>query len=417
MSTIQELEQKVEQLERDILAEKQNTDELKEKANKAIEYAQHAYKVDHYGIIWEWDTEADGYRKTNMRVITPKVADRALESRHIADNAIEGRHLQDNVIEGRMIKNKTIDGRSLQDDIIGPELIMDSSIPGDRYMGGALIPGKLADNAVSTRNIQDKAVVAAKIGNDVVPVLVIPVVRAAAKELQNQIDSFVEHGVALSDTFGLNPHIGIAQSRLTDAWNNVYHLLEEALGRTLLGFTWQVTPTYIYGEWPTTVHITALPTNPEEVFEYIKLTVGDEVVDEVEDNTASYAFDIDLQQTASIRLDAKLLGTAYYRTVDVHHYDSFWLGAGTDYADMMDEAHAINFGQGSRFAKDVVAADGDHIIIVMGDTWSPAFIRADIGGVEIPFTSQDVTIDGHTYKVFTSENTYSAGTYNIDING
>jgi hypothetical protein len=47
----------------------------------------------------------------------------------------------------------------------------------------------------------------------------------------------------------------------------------------------------------------------------------------------------------------------------------------------------------------------------------PAFIRADIGGVEIPFTSEDVTIDGHTYRVYTSENTYNEGTYNIDING
>ena len=417
MSTIQELEQKVEQLERDILAEKQNTSLLKEKAEKAVEYALHAYKLDHYGFIWVYNPETGDYSKTKMRVVSPTVTDRALESRHIADKAIEGRHLQDNIIEGRMIKNKTIDGRSLTDDSIGPELIMDNSIPGDRYQANVLIPGKLADDAVATRNIQNKAVIAAKIGNDVVPTLVIPVVRMAAKNLQNQIDSLEKHGVALSDRFGLNPHIGISQSRLTDAWNNVYHLLEEALGRTLLGFTWQVTPTYIYGEWPTAVHITALPNNPEEVFEHIKLTVGGEVVDEVENMVPSYSFDIDLQQTTSIRLDAQLLGTAYYRAVDVHHYDSFWMGAGTAYADLMDESHAINFSQGSRFAKDVVAADGDHIFIIMGDTWVPGFIRADMDGVEIPFTSSDVTIDGHTYKVLVSDNTYSAGTYNVDING
>ena len=45
------------------------------------------------------------------------------------------------------------------------------------------------------------------------------------------------------------------------------------------------------------------------------------------------------------------------------------------------------------------------------------FIRADMNGIEIPFTEQIVDIDDYSYSVLTSENAYVAGTYNIDING
>lgn len=423
MATIEELERRINQLEKDLQEEKELTSATLSKANKAADYAQHAYRVDHYGIIWVWNTEQQKYCKTEMRVISPKVANRSIESRQIADNAIEGRHLVDNVIEGRMIKSKTIDGRSLKNDIIGPELIEDNSINGDSYQAGALIPGKLADDAVQTRNIKDRNVTASKIAkkniypehldDSFIPVFIRPI----TDDLQNQIDSIEASGVALSNKFGDDRHIGISQLTLTDAWNNIYHLLEEALGRSLLGFTWNVTPTYIYGEWPTTIHVTALPTNPEDLFEYIKLSVNGEIVDEVVTKVPSYSFNINLQESANIRLDAQVLGKPYYRTTEIRHYDSFWLGGGATYDDVMIEADNINFSEGTRLAKDVAVADGEHIIIVMGDSWVPAFIRADMNGVEIEFDEATVTIDGKNYKVLTSKSVFEAGTYNIDING
>lgn len=416
MSTIQDLEQKVEQLERDILAEKQNTDLLKEKANKAIEYAKHAYKVDHYGIIWEWDTEAEGYRKTNMRIISPTVADRALESKHIADNAIEGRHLQDNVIEGRMIKNKTIDGRSLKDDIIGPELILDNSIPGDRYMNGAFIPGKLADNAVATRNIQPKAVVASKLGDDVVPTIVIPLIRQAVEDLQNQIDSLDEHGVALSNQFGNDAHIGISQKTITEAINRIWQKIEDITGEVLQGINMVVTPEYFISEDGATVHVSANTVEANGIFEKLSFYVNGALVAQAE-NTDQFEADIELTETSLIKCVAKIMGVEYIREKIVTHYNSFWLGAGTDYTDIMDAAHTIPITNGMRGAYNVTCADGDHIFVIVGDTLAAGFIRADLNSIEIPFTESTVTLDGKTYKVFTSDNTYIAGTYNIDING
>lgn len=423
MATIEELERRINQLEKDLQEEKELTNATLSKANKAADYAQHAYRVDHYGIIWVWNTEQQKYCKTEMRVISPKVANRSIESRHIADNAIEGRHLADNVIEGRMIKLKTVDGRSLKDEIIGPELIKDNSIHGDSYQAGAFIPGKLAENAVQTRNIKDRNVTGIKIAKECISPehlhksFVPGVIRPITNDLQNQIDSLEIAGVALSNKFGADTHIGISQATLTDEVNNIYHLLEEALGRSLLGFTWNVTPTYIYGEWPTTIHVTALPTNPEDMLEHIKLSVNGEIVDEVVTKVSSYSFDINLQESANIRLDAQVLGKPYYRATEIRHYDSFWLGGGANYTDVMIEADNINFSEGTRLAKDVAVADGEHIIIVMGDSWVPAFIRADMNGAEIEFDETTITIDGNSYKVLTSKSVFEAGTYNIDING
>lgn len=275
---------------------------------------------------------------------------------------------------------------------------------------------KLKNKSVKTKHLDDKAVTPDKLSDSTKQVFE-DIMKERTDDLQNQIDSFNEHGVSVSNKFGSDSHISISQQTLTDAWNNVYHLLEEALGRTLLGFTWVVTPTYIYGEWPTTVHITAIPTNPEDKFEYIKLSVNGEMIDEVTDKVSTYAFDIGLQTSVNIRMDAQVLGMPYYREQAINHYDSFWMGAGATYTDIMNEAHNINFSQGTRLAKDVTIADGEHIIIMMGESWVPAFIRADMNGAEIEFDEITVTIDGKNYKVLTSKSVFEAGTYNIDING
>ena len=423
MSTIQDLEQKVEQLERDILAEKQNTDLLKEKANKAIEYAQHAYKVDHYGIIWEWDAEAEGYRKTNMRIISPTVADRALESKHIADNAIEGRHLQDNVIEGRMIKNKTIDGRSLKDDIIGPELILDNSIHGDRYINNALIPGKLADNAIATRNIKDRNVTSSKIAlkNILLEHLSPEIVTKLTEDLQNQIDAYGQHGFFVSNQFGNDAHIGISQKTITDAINKLWEKIEDMTGEVLQGVNMVVTPTFFVSEDGCDVHISANTVETNGIFEKIQFFVDNEPI--FEDTFTEYvSFDhhIDVKPapdyTYVVMCKAKIMGVEYTRQQVITRYNEFFIGAGNTYTDILDSAHSRQLNGTMRHNYDVTFGEGDKLIIVMGATLRDGFIRADLNGVEIELTEQTVTIDDKQYVVLTSE-PWSEGDYNIDING
>lgn len=350
---------------------------------------------------------------TNNAVITDKIGDGEVKSVNIAPEAVITSKIGD-----REVKSRNIGKGAVTNDKIG-----ENEVKGDHIEPDGVHHGNVADDAIWTRNIKDRNVTGPKIALQ----CVLPehfhqgtfwtLVRQYVEELQNQIDSLQVSGLALSNIFGGDPHIGISQKKLSWFANYVLTLLEEALGRTLLGFTWTVTPTYIYGEWPTTVHISAQPVTEGDFFEHIRLYQGDQLIDEVIDPTDSYSFDISLQQTVNLRIEAQLLGVVYQRTQKVNHYDSFWLGGGAAYTDIMDEAHNINFSEGTRIARDVTVADGEHIIIMMGDAWVPAFIRADMNGVEIAFDESTVTIDGKDYKVLTSKSVFEAGTYNIDING
>lgn len=381
---------------------------------KLFEFDQH---------IGDWRVLVQSRDIQNGAIQSRHITDGAVTSDKIAKETIEGQNIAPDAVDGTKIKVRTLTGRNIAKRAIQSWHLEDESITGDEVDHDSVIPGKIANDAVQTRNIKDRNVTSAKIAlNNILPEHLhksfVPVVFGPIKEdLQNQIDSLEVSGLALSNIFGGDPHIGISQKKLSWFANYVLTLLEEALGRTLLGFTLEVTPTYIYGEWPTTVHITAQPTNDGDYFEHIWLYSNDELVNEVTEPTPSYEFNIDLQQSVNIRLEAQLLGEVYERNQRVNHYDSFWLGGGATYADIMDEAHNINFSEGTRLAKDVTVADGEHIIIMMGDAWVPAFIRADMNGSEIEFDETTVTIDGKNYKVLTSKSVFEAGTYNIDING
>lgn len=113
MSTIQELEQKVEQLEKDILAKNQKLSLLTRQAEKAIDYATHAYRVDHYGFIWVYNAETKLYNKTEMRLHTPEVPDKSIGERELQDGAVTEKKLAPNAITPDKIKPGTFDGKYL----------------------------------------------------------------------------------------------------------------------------------------------------------------------------------------------------------------------------------------------------------------------------------------------------------------
>jgi predicted MPP superfamily phosphohydrolase len=106
MATIEELEQKVDRLERDILAKEMKDDLLLEKADKAIDFASHAYKFDHYGFIWVWDVNQKGYRKTNMRIMTPEVSDESITNEKLANDSITA----SKIAKGAVTREKIADG-------------------------------------------------------------------------------------------------------------------------------------------------------------------------------------------------------------------------------------------------------------------------------------------------------------------
>ena len=71
MSDVHDLEQRLQKLEDAFAEQSGKTDQLLEKSDKALDLSLHAYRVDHYGYIWQYNCETKEYVKSNMRVCTP----------------------------------------------------------------------------------------------------------------------------------------------------------------------------------------------------------------------------------------------------------------------------------------------------------------------------------------------------------
>ena len=228
-------------------------------------------------------------------------------------------------------------------------------------------------------------------------------------------------GVALLQDFGNSIYFGVSQKVLTEAFNKIWAKIEDITGESLLGFQMAVTPEYYIGEEGCNIHVTATTVDTEGVFEEIRFLINGIQVwpaTEEEGKNVSYAeFDTEISETSVVECDAKILGIPYSKQAIITHYSSFWLGAGSTYTDVMKNSNLRPIANGMRGAYNIDLISGQKIIIVLGESLRQGFIRADINGVEIAFVETTVTVDGNTYKVLTSENTYQAGTYNIDING
>jgi len=322
-----------------------------------------------------------------------------IDSSDINDKVILGRHIMDRVIDWFHIKFKAIRNEHIDD--------------------GAVDTRTLDDGAVTTPKIADGAVTPEKLSDRIVPEVINPLLKPLKEkdaDLQNQIDSFNAHGLSVSNQFGNNQHIGISQKTLTLAFNKLWQKLEDITGEVLQGISMAVTPSYYIGEEGCTVNITADTVDTAGIFEYIKFYLNGELIGEAEE-VHHFETETEISDTSVVRCEAQILGIPYEESKTITHYASFWLGAGTDYTDIMDNEHLVPIHRVMRCAKDITASEDDRIFIVIGESLSERFIRADINGAEIPMTEETVTIEDVTYKVFTSENTYQAGTYNIDING
>lgn len=121
---------------------------------------------------------------------------------------------------------------------------------------------------------------------------------------------------------------------------------------------------------------------------------------------------------STIVCKATIFGKEYTARDKVYNRRVFFIGAGTSYTDVLDDSHLVT-STDLRDSIDVTFQENDRLYVVLEDSMLDSFIRADMNGFEIPFdkSAESVIVDGVSCTVFSSKNTYKAGTYNIDING
>lgn len=400
----------------------------------------------------------DASRLAKDAVTTEKIEDGAVDYHKIANKAVTSGKLNDEAVVTRTIAPKAVTREKLTDGLIGTEQVEDKAITTQKLACKGVTTGKLADGAVTLEKIGDDVKqeaqmaiqevkdsieqakqftqdvdlqhieaeqqmeerintqlqqqdeehtaredeIESKYGEDI-------------KDLQNQIDGMQMNGLAVSNRFGTDPHIGVSQKTLTEALNKLWNKIGSITGEQLEGFQLQVSPAYYIGEEGADVHIVATSADMGQ-FDHIAIYFNGELAAEAEE-TDRLEVDATLEGTTVIRCDATILGLDYSEQETVVHYSSFWLGAGQSYEEVMDNGHLIPITNGMRGAYDITCNEGDHIFVIVGEKLREGFIRADIDGFEIPFDETAVTVDENLYKVFTSRNIYLAGEYNIDING
>ena len=402
MATIEELERKIQRLERQLLQETEKTNLMIRKSGKALEVALHAYRIDHAGYVWVWNKETNQYNKTDVcvKVIIPKVGPKEITNSKIADKAVNNRTLDDKSVDARVLDDNSVLARHIHDKAVTPTKVSDN------FVDQVVMPSV---NVLRQRHEAD-----------------IKSLMAKDRDLQNQIASQQIHGLAVSNVFGMEEAdklIGISKYTLTEAFNKIWQMFEDITGEAYRGISMVVTPSYYIGEGGCTVHIEASTMNTLGIFEEIEFYWNDDAEPFVfsKEPVSHFEFDTEISESTYIKCRAKIMGLWYEAQKLITNYSSFFLGSGDTYTDMLDSQghfkpeYAIPV---KRAAHDVEVGDDKHIIIAIGENLRDWFIRADLNGMEIAFNeSAPIDIDGYNYIILTSVDTYQEGVMNIDING
>lgn len=283
-----------------------------------------------------------------------------------------------------------------------------------KHIGEALLSKKpekplnfmIGDKKVKEKHLDDGAVSVRTIGHDVIPKLVKPI----TDNLQHQIDSLNISGMAVSNNFGNNEHIGISQAILTKAINAIWKKLAEITGELTTGIELTVTPDYFISDDECTVHISA--EHETHVFEKIAFYADDELLAKAE-NVKEYSHDATISKTCTIKCVATILGMEYTETKKVTKYFPFFIGCGTSWEDMISEEYAREYKGTIHGNYDIeVENTGDRIYIITPASLEDEFNGAFMNGFEIPFQ----VVNNTQYVIRESRNTYTKGIYNIDIN-
>ena len=271
---------------------------------------------------------------------------------------------------------------------IGEASMLQSPQKGFKFVvkDGAIATRMLADNCITPEKIQAGAVVTDKIKDGAVTL--------------NKLSFDI---------------VGSMLSMITKDINNIWEKISDITGESFNGLSFDVSPRYYIGEDPVPVYISAMCGNTHTMFEHIAFYVnGLQVYEAV--GVDSVAFQIEIDNTSEIKYVATVLGNEYTGAETVVHYNSYWIGAGQSYGDVMTNSYLIPVTTGMKGSYDIRFNQGDRLFIILGSALRDRFVRADMNGFEIPLTEEIISEGDSAYNVLTSENAYVAGTYNIDIN-
>lgn len=230
-------------------------------------------------------------------------------------------------------------------------------------------------------------------------------------DLQNQIDGIQIHGMAVSNEFGDDPHIGISQKTLTESRDNLQSQIDAIINDNAQ-VELSASPSCVFVGEENEISLVAT-TNTEATS--IEITGGD-IQTPIEGSGLRLvgsdalnwpdAGDIIYQAVFAIGVLRKIVTKKVALVYPIKY------GAGQDYTDAAEQATPRTSPAGTY--QVAVDNDGDYVFFVVPATMT--INRATMGGFEFPLqAAQNEIIDGVEYKYYQSANTYNEGVLTIVI--
>jgi len=230
--------------------------------------------------------------------------------------------------------------------------------------------------------------------------------------LETQMQSFLataSGGEAFSNMYGDSEVMGVTQKALTETLDGLYKLIFDALGIEVGDVQISITPDGFFSNEAAVVNIAA--TADYGLFDFVRVYFdGEKVIEET--SIATFSEDKTISKTTTIKVEAQVLGKLYTYEKTVTISSDFFIGAGATYEDIYNPQHTRPYDGDPTGSYTIEVEEGQRIIIILPTADVSKIEQIEMNDFNIPM---DTTTFG-IYTVYTSLNTYQAGTYQIDIN-
>lgn len=212
--------------------------------------------------------------------------------------------------------------------------------------------------------------------------------------------------------FGDGEEVTISQKVISEKFDYIQDQIDKLHPGTI-GIVMYASPTIVYDDSESNVTIKAKKAD-NTICDSIEIIIDDNVIAK-EDNVSELETTVIINKTTKINAEAIQSGFSYEGYINITGVKPYYVGSGNNYTEITNDAHKQNIKTSPYGTYNInVASSQSYIFFVV--PFSMTINRATMSGFDFPIQSpENVIIEGNSYKVYKSSNTYDSGLLTIVI--